>query len=176
MWHLIFIFFFTISTGQEQLANPLPEWVHEYWTQKTNGKGIWIADNSVYKSEQEPYEAYGLEWTYKLAQKYVFGRLYCIQDGKDIGTIWEFMEYWDVAEGKLKAIQIGSDGSVGQGEIWQTENGEIKSQITITNPDGGSRGSGHIMAIKGSSQISQAYRIVGDQWEKARKYVWEWKK
>jgi hypothetical protein len=43
-------------------------------------EGIWIADNSQYKTENEPFEKYALEWTLSPLKNSLKGRLYGIRD------------------------------------------------------------------------------------------------
>ena len=106
----------TSEDGQAVPAGaPIPQWLLDDWAARTAGTGTWITDNSAYKNENEPFDAYGLQWAYGIGKKHLNGRLYCIRDGKDIGAVWQFLEFWDPAAGEARIVQIGSDGTVGQG-------------------------------------------------------------
>lgn len=66
--------------------------------------GTWIADNAEYKSDNEPYDAYGMEWKWGVGQKSLTGRLYAIKDGKDIGSLFQFRRYWDATHMDEKEV------------------------------------------------------------------------
>jgi hypothetical protein len=150
----------------------IPDWVKEHWEERTKDGGIWIADNSSYRSEAERFDAYGLHWQYGLGDNHLKGRLYCVIEGKDVATVWNFTEFWDPVSGKLKVIQIGSDGTIGKGEIWRSEDGKLKEHQVYTTPGGGQFESGHLTWMDGKSQHTQSYSIQGDEWTKQRFYVW----
>ncbi|MCB0668951.1 MAG: hypothetical protein KDC80_24170 [Saprospiraceae bacterium] len=151
----------------------VPEWIRKNWAHRTEGDGIWIADNTPFKSEQEPYDAYGQQWQYGLGDSYLRGRLFCMQDEKDIGTVWDFIEYWDPEAGELKVLQIGRDGTTGQGTIEQNEENQTKSLQTFTSPSGHSFVSGHIVELKDGEQKTQSYHVENEKWVQNRQYIWK---
>ena len=170
-------FFITFLMGMASIANAqnnsIPKWIVEDWEFRTQGEGVWIADNSKYKSEHEPFEAYGIEWKWGLGKKSIRGRLYCIQDGMDVRTAWHFVDFWDAEAKEVKLIQIGGDGTVGQGRMWHEEDGSTKSIQKFVSPDGNSFVSGHhAKNIDGESHIS-SFNVEGDKWSPRRSYVWK---
>lgn len=179
----ILLFLFTISfpliiLGQEKkpagpAGAPIPQWLLDDWAARTSGTGLWIADNSAYKSDNEPFDAYGLQWEYGLGKKHLKGRLYCIQNGKDIGSVWQFLEFWDPAAGEVRIVQIGSDGTVGQGRIWRLDDGSIKEQQVFTSPAGGSFETGHHIRIENGEKHTQSFTIEDGEWVKRRYYIWK---
>lgn len=151
----------------------IPQWIIDDWEFRAQGDGIWVADNSKYRSEEEPFEAYGIEWKWGLGKKSLTGRLYCIQDGKDVRTVWTFLDFWDVQYSKLKLTQVGGDGTVGQGTMWLEEDGSTKSIQNFISPDGSSFTSGHqAKNINDESHIS-SFSVEGNEWKPRRSYVWK---
>ena len=168
-----------ISSPQHDQVRPaahhIPNWLLDGWAARTQDTGTWITDNSAYKSDNETFDAYGLQWEYGLGKKHLKGRLYCIRDGQDIGSVWQFLEFWDPAAGEARIIQIGSDGMVGQGRIWRLDDGSIKEQQTFTSPDGGAFDSGHHSWMEDGKYHTQSFSIEDEQWGKQRYYIWELK-
>ena len=162
------------SPEPEQL-NPaaIPQWLLGDWAARTRGTGTWITDNSAHKSDNEPFDAYGLQWEYGLGKKHLKGRLYCLRDGQDVGAVWQFLEFWDPAAGEARIVQIGSDGTVGQGRIWRLADGSVKEQQTFTSPEGGSFESAHHSWMKAGEHHTQSFSIEGGEWVKRRHYVWK---
>lgn len=164
---------FCSSIATTAQTNDIPAWVIADWEKRAQGEGTWVADNSAYQSETEPFEAYGLKWSWGLGQKSLTGRLYCIQDGRDVWTAWTFLEYWDPETKELKLIQNGSDGTVGKGTIWQEADGATRSLQTFVNPDGSSSVSGHQSAmVNGDSHVS-SFEVKGETWTPRRSYIWK---
>lgn len=137
--------------------------------------GIWIADNSEYKSKEEPYEAYGLEWKYGIGNKSLIGRLYGIKDGKDIGTFWEFRNYWDSDKKTAMLMQFGSDGTIGVGPFTTMNANETELKQVFTTPNGFQYNVGHKTKIIDSlKHIGSSFSIdEKDAWKKNRTYIWE---
>ncbi len=155
---------------------PIPQWLLDDWAARTSGTGLWIADNSAYQSEDEPFGAYGLQWEYGLGKKSLRGRLYCIRDGQDAGSAWQFLEFWDPAAEEARIVQIGGDGTVGQGRIWRLDDGCIKEQQVFASPAGGSFETGHHIRMENGEKHTQSFTIEDGQWVKRRYYIWELKK
>ncbi|MCB9296955.1 MAG: hypothetical protein H6559_28120 [Lewinellaceae bacterium] len=164
----------TSEDGQAVPAGaPIPQWLLDDWAARTAGTGTWITDNSAYKNENEPFDAYGLQWAYGIGKKHLNGRLYCIRDGKDIGAVWQFLEFWDPAAGEARIVQIGSDGTVGQGKAWRLDDGSVKVQQVFTSPGGGAFGSGHHSWMEGGAHHTQSFAIEEGKWVKRRYCVWK---
>jgi hypothetical protein len=91
---------------------PAPAVVTDNWERLI---GTWIADNSAFKDANDTTDAYGIDWSWGLGRKSLIGRLYGIKDGKEIGTFWEFREFWDPGQGQVMATQFGGNGTYGVG-------------------------------------------------------------
>lgn len=165
------MFFFSAAAG----AQP-PEWLVDHMEHMTQGSGIWIADNSEYKSDQEPMDAYATEWKWGLGRKSITGRLYGIQDGKETGTYWEFRTFWNPVEEKVYAYQFGAGGAVAKGEATFTETGFLRIEQTFYNPDGTTAGVGHKSKDLPGIHETQSFDInEKGEWVKRRFYRWKLK-
>ncbi|MDJ0645504.1 MAG: hypothetical protein QNJ57_05900 [Flavobacteriaceae bacterium] len=69
-------------------------------------------------------------------------------------------------------IQIGSNGTVGQGIIRPEKDGKSKERQIFNSPNGSSRESGHVTWFENGVQHSQAYSIENGEWKKTRYYKW----
>lgn len=159
--------------SQNEKDTSIPQWVKDNWATHTQADGIWITDNSQYKSEQEPFDAYGMEWEWGLGKSSLKGRLYCIQDGKDVGTVWQFLNFWDPELKAQQMVQIGSDGTLGQGRMELQSDGSTKSSEKFVSPGGGSFEAGHHSWFENGEMHTQSFNIVDGEWSKRRFYVWK---
>ena len=173
-YQLLLLFLLSCQlNAQDTLTHPIPQWLLDDWAIQTQGSGIWITDNSAYKSDNEPYEAYGIQWEWGLGKKSLKGRLYCILDSKNVGTVWQFLSFWDPLAGQARLIQIGSDGTLGEGTLWQLEGGGSKSLQTFASPDGGTFTSGHQEWMENGERHTQSFHVVDGVWTKRRLYIWK---
>ena len=150
----------------------IPQWVLDDWAYRMQGEGHWITSNAVYKNEQEPYDAYGMDWEWGLGKKSMKGRLYCIKDGKDIGTVWEFLSYWDIEKGEHRMLQTGSDGTLIKGIIQLEKDGSTKSRELFASPGGVRFELGHRCWFEQKIMHTQSYNIEEGVWKKKRFYEW----
>ncbi len=156
----------------------LPRWVSDEWEVWTRNGGVWTTDNRDYKSEQQPYDAFGMEWTWGLGKKSIKGRLYVIKDGKDAGTLWEYRSAWHPVERTVLLYQFGSDGSLGLGTMDSTGPSQSRLAERFFDPSGSTARVGHDHWIKSNQEIDiQSYTISEDgEWKKLRFYVWKHQK
>ncbi len=151
-----------------------PEWVGSYFAMMV---GTWIADNAAHRSEAEPDEAYGIDWKLGLGGKSLVGRLYRIRAGKDVGTSWEFREFWHPGEGRLVASQFGADGTYGVGPHDRTADGQMEMLQTFYAPTGTVTRIGHRSTLSATELVTRSFDVLADgTWKERRKYVWLRKK
>ncbi len=152
-----------------------PKEVMDDWEQLTKDGGSWVADNSAYKSDNEPFESYGLTWTWGFAKKSVNGTLYGIRDGKKTGTFFEFKMFYHPKENKVIYYQFGTDGTVGEGEVKLT-GGQSEILTSFYSPGGGTYKQRHEEVVKNGERHSQDYTLTqAGTWEKGRTYIWKLK-
>lgn len=169
--YLIAFFFLMTNLGRSQ---DIPGWMTREWKNLTNGTGIWIADNSTYKSDSEPYDQYGLEWEYGLGEKSVIGSLYGIISGKKVGTFWEFRSFWDPVKNKGITLQIGPDGTFGLGEISLIDPDTVQTIQTFYTPVGKSFEIKHYSLTTKYEHNTCSYTLdKNNHWIKNRTYQWK---
>ena len=136
--------------------------------------GIWMADNSEYKNENEPMDAYALEWKYGPHRNNIYGRLYGLIEGKEAGTYWEFHKYWNPEKNQVVVMQIGWDGTLGMGTIKWTKENETELVQIFTAPDGSQRKQGHRTTKFGTDKEVGTSFTINDQneWIPDRTYTW----
>ena len=140
--------------------------------------GTWIADNTQYKSDQEPYDAYGLEWKKGSVGTTLIGRLFGLKDGKEVGTFWEFIRYWDPVKKETIVMQFGADGTMGTGALTHTGENSIELLQVFSQPGGVSYRVGHRTTVgKEDERTGTSYSInEKNEWQQNRTYTWKRKK
>ncbi len=136
--------------------------------------GIWIGDNSKYKSDQEPFEAYAIEWSWGINKKSLVGKLYGIQDGVNSNPFWEFRKYWDAEKKAPIVMQFGADGTVGIGASTKINENESELLQIFTSPNGSQNKIGHKTKIIDSLSHTGSSYLVNEQgeWTENRSYLW----
>jgi hypothetical protein len=152
----------------------LPTWAQQDWEYWTHGSGRWVADNKAYRSENEPFDTYGMEWEWGLGKKTLRGRLFALKGGEEVRTLWQFLSYWHPGEERLVVNQWGGDGTFGTGTQRRTDENATESLERFFAPDGGSFRAGHrTRKLTGEAHV-QSYDIAADDvWEERRAYVWK---
>ena len=158
--------------AQDTIHATIPQWLIHSWEMRTQDGGSWVTTNTAYKRTEEPFDAYGLQWTYGLGEMHIKGELYGIQNGQKVASFWQFLEYWDPETGKARILQIGSDGTVGKGYFWRLDDGSIKEWQKFVQPGGGSFLAGHHLWLEQEQQHVQSFTIVNEEWIKRRHYIW----
>ena len=167
--------------AQDGAQSPPPEvpprWVQTDWADWTQGTGRWITDNRANQSSSEPYDAYGMEWKYGLGKKSLHGRLFAMQAGKEVGTVWEFRSLWHPGRKKLLVSQVASDGTLATGVMTALGSNQTESLERFFSPDGKSFQIGHRTVRKGDEMHIQSYDVSeSGVWTERRSYVWKLQK
>ncbi len=162
------------ATVQSTAAADMPAWFEKKWSTDTQGTGKWIADNSKYKSESEPVDSYGIEYSRGAGKKSLKFRLYAISDNKESGTIWEYREFWHPGEKKVLVYQWGSDGTFGFGELkpMNLSQGKFELEQIFLQPDGTSYKTRHDTMETETERHSISYDYSDGSWKKGRTYIW----
>jgi hypothetical protein len=154
---------------------PAPAVVTDNWERLI---GTWIADNSAFKGANDTTDAYGIDWSWGLGRKSLIGRLYGIKDGKEIGTFWEFREFWDPGQGQVMATQFGGNGTYGVGPHEIRADGTSEMVQTFYDPTAHTVAKvGHRSKLEGDVHTT-ASLDVDDKgaWSPRRTYVWHRKR
>ncbi|MEZ5319682.1 MAG: hypothetical protein R2752_19935 [Vicinamibacterales bacterium] len=165
-------FFGPPSVRAQSTPQPVPPVVQEAWEHLI---GTWVADNAAYKGPGDPNDAFGIEWQWGLGRQSLVGRLYGIRDGKDIGTYWQFREFWHPGEGRIIATQFGSDGSYGAGPGEIRPDGSSEYLQTFWDPSAGTvTRVGHRATLEGDVHTTTSFDVGADDvWTVRRTYVWK---
>jgi hypothetical protein len=152
-------------------AQPIPDWVRAQWALHA---GTWITDNTPHRSESEPFDQYGLEWTWGLGQHSLIGRLYGLTNGKDVATFWQFRQFWHPGEGQLTVEQFGTDGTYGVGPNVGQADGSFEMLQVFYSPTAGTRARvGHQASMKDGRHVTASFDVGEDgAWVPRRSYVW----
>lgn len=151
-----------------------PEWLVREMRNMANDGDWWITDNTPYKSDDEPWEQYGMEWKHAEDGNGITGRLFGLIGGEDRATFWEFRMSWDEERQEARLWQRSGAGAVGEGTITQTGNGEETEAIqTFTSPDGSTREVRHLAVTTADTHATRSFDRVGEDWVPQREYVWK---
>ena len=148
-----------------------PAWLETEVAFLTRDGGRWVASNAAYQSENEPFEAYVLEWAKGYANS-MTGRLFALQDGEATGDFWRFRQYWDPARQEVVLMQFGAGGAVGIGPMRREGETTVIEQ-TFYAPDGGASLTGHRSENPDAdTHVTESFTIVDGAWRADRKYEW----
>lgn len=173
---IAFTLFLVFSASASAQTDPLPNWLRAHMDFMTQGTGLWVADNSAFRNEGEPFEAYATEWKYGVGKMVLKGRLYGIRDGKPTGDFWEYQVFWHPAEKKAYFWQIGAGGAVGVGEMKDNSEGAAsgrRTEMTLNFPDGSSITDRHDLLEEPGKHTTISYTLNEMYWKIGRRYVWK---
>ncbi len=149
-----------------------PKWFLDHVAAKSRDGGTWITTNP-YKSADENFDAYGLEWRAGIGNASLVGRLYGIRDGREAGTFWEFREYWDPLEGQIRVQQFGHGGAYGAGSVVQIGPDRTLVDQSFVTADGARFRQGHLLRATGPDEhITDVFMIEDGAWRPHRSYTW----
>lgn len=165
-----------VQATQRNTETTMPKWLTDHFEFLTSGTGRWIADNSKFKSEREPFDEYGIEWTWGLGKKTLKGRLFALRDKKELGTFWDYRIYWHPQQRKVIAQQFNGGGIFGEGEMKLTESdgkAVIELEQTFFGPDGTSWKQLH-KNIDGKDDFQgESFNFINGKWNADRVYIWK---
>lgn len=160
----------TALAQQDEAPNGPPEW---FLSHMIDLLGIRHTDNSAYKSEREPVDAYGDEYWWGPGQLSLSGRLFAIRDGEELGDSWVFRVYWHPGEGAAYIDQWGRNGAMGTGRMRPLDDGLIESIQTYYENDGSTSRSRHLVSpVVNGRTTTQSFTWADDGWQPGRTYVW----
>ncbi|MFZ7116781.1 MAG: hypothetical protein ACO1G9_15480 [Bacteroidota bacterium] len=136
--------------------------------------GTWKADNSLYRNENEPMTSYVIEWKYGELKNSVYGKLYGLIDSINVGTFWEFHQYWNPNTSRIEFIQISGDGTIGSGSLIQLNNSEYELIQLFTNTKNETRYEKHsYLKPNANTELTSSFEQDKDgNWIKKRTYTW----
>ena len=177
--YVVFLTLFLVSSVMAQQDNSSsgsepPRWFGEHMEYMTGGTGRWIADNTPFISETEPYDSYGTEWKWGIGRKSMTGRLFGLKEGKESGDFWQFRVFWHPGESRAHIHQYAGTGLVGIGTMDSTAGGMIRTEQQFYGTDGTVFSVGHETWEWDGDHHTQSYDITTEGgWEKRRYYIWK---
>ncbi|MGB5447547.1 MAG: hypothetical protein WBM80_01345 [Woeseiaceae bacterium] len=168
---LIFLSGAALSESASSPGAP-PSWFLEEIATLCAGTGRWVTDNSEYKSEQEPYDAYGTEWLSSFDGTTMTGRLFGIKDNKETENFWEFRQYWHPERKEAVLEQFGWGGTIGIGTI-SHKGDSTRADQTFYAVDGTAFRSGHESSFPDpETYVTRSFLIDDGEWHPNRSYTW----
>jgi hypothetical protein len=151
----------------------VPQWFRDAVAEASRDGGVWIADNSRYRSSAEDYDSYGLEWRAGIGGTSLVGRLFGRREGREVATFWEFRQYWDPIAGEGRLQQFGQGGAFGTGAIQRLRPDTTLLDQVFVWPDGSRTRSGHLETRRGADErFSESFDIENGDWLARRTYSW----
>ncbi|MCB1554592.1 MAG: hypothetical protein KDJ14_12355 [Xanthomonadales bacterium] len=161
------------ASSAKATAEPAPAWYLDDVRALSSGSGRWIADNAGYRSDDEPFDAYGVAWTSSFGGTTLHGRLFGLREGKEVGTFWEFRQYWDPLRGVAVLEQFGHGGTLGLGTLRPDADGSVIAEQRFARPGGTPWDSGHRSRFLTADRYeTRSFDIVDGAWNAKRVYVW----
>lgn len=154
-------------------AVSIPQNVRSAWEILTQGAGVWIADNSAYKNQNEPYDQFKLEWKYDQGKSSLTGKLYGIIEGKEPVEFWAFRTFWDAVKNKAIIFQISPNGSYGISESEMLSDSLEQSLGVFHYSNGYSENTKHQSITTPTHHITTSFsKDSNGNWVPQRTYTW----
>lgn len=150
-------------------TNPIPKWYSENNSRLT---GTWLADNSSYFSEDEPYINYAIEWKYGLDNSNLIGRLYGITKENQEIDFWQLRLYWNNEKKSAELAQYGYSNVTGIGKLRTLTSNRTESIQQFSMPNGKTWKEKHITKFTENKQTTTSYELENNQWQEKRTYEW----
>ena len=164
-----------LFSQEKEDVNLMPRWLKNHMDYMTRGTGQWIADNSKFKTKNEPFDEYGIIWKWGIGKKSMRGRLYGLRNRKEIASFWEFHLFWHPTKRKAILQQFGGNGILGVGEIQNvnsTRRIERKSEMTFHSLTGKTWKDRHRIFEDKDAHETTSYSFKNNSWVQRRNYKW----
>jgi hypothetical protein len=155
----------------------MPKWLTDHFAFMTEGTGRWITDNSKFKSENEPFDEYGTQWTWGVGKQSIKGRLFALKGKKEVAEFWEYRVFWHPQEKRAVFEQFGAGGVFGTGEMRVVETSDGKSEnnveLTFYAPNSTSWKDLHKLFEKPGEHTTISFGFKDGKWKGQRTYIWK---
>lgn len=151
----------------------VPPWFVQEIEYLTRAGGRWIADNSEYQGEADPYPAYGMEWQKGLSGLTARGRLFAIDRDDNAHDLWELYLYWNALDQRAVAMQVHGDGNFGVGELTAESDTERVLVQEFWAPGGATFSFRHEETRSANEKLSRTFTKQDNTWRPNRTYVWK---
>lgn len=163
------------TTCEAQALPPLPAWYLEELDARSTGDSVmWVADNSAWKSEQEPFEAYGMRFWPTRDGRGLRGVLFGILNGQPMRVFTEFRVFWHPGQaGEARILSWNMWGGVGEGVMRPGESGSLLLESKDFSYDGSFQMTRHATTRSPGTQVDQQQSLSNGQWVDGRRYIWK---
>lgn len=161
------------GTGRQSM----PSWLKDHFVYMTEGNGVWITDNALFKSEQEPFDQYATVWKWGVGQQSIVGRLYALKNNKEVASFWEYRVFWHPHKQSVVFEQFGGSGVIGEAEM-RMDSSQILVKSYIVDMvfyafQGVSWRDRHIFTEQGDQHLTQSFEFKDGKWLAKRSYIWK---
>jgi len=151
----------------------IPAWLLEHMKSQV---GRWETDNAAYKNREEPFDTYGLVWSWGVGETSLAGTLYGrVGKGENV-EFWNFRIYWHPGTREARVEQWGHAGTLLSGTLRPDgqEDGadvfELEQTWYVTS--GKTARTRHRTLHREGVQTGGSYDWKDGQWVKDREYTW----
>lgn len=141
----------------------------------TAGTGIWVASNSQYQTEEEPFDAYKIAWRKGIGGRSAYGRMTALRGVDETDPIWEIRVYWHAGDNQARIMQFGNSGIFTDGPLRITRDGPeetVESVQTFYPPRGEAYRVRHVTELDEYVQHVESFQESEDGWDPRRSYDW----
>ncbi len=150
-----------------------PEWLSAHMDFLSQGSGCWQTSNAEYQSDDELFDTYYNHWQAGIGgTTHLKGRLYGQTGDQMSADFWDFISYWDGNQGQAVVLQLGRNGIVGDGSMWQVAAGRFVQEQVFSLPDGRTWKTRHDLEEAGESFITTSLDWEDGEWKQRRTYTW----
>lgn len=149
-----------------------PAWFRAELARLTAHGGLRLADNTAYRSDAEPFDAYGVVWMADPDGSGATARLFAQTQGREVAEFWRFSLRWNAASGHADLVQTGQAGTVGRGTLSGFGEATLMEQ-EFTLADGRKWRELHHAWFEGDTHVTRAYDWADGAWIAGRTYRWE---
>lgn len=172
-WCTLFLLISSFASAQvaeRPEPSPAPPW---FQRELERNVGLWIADNSKYMDETEPFEQYGIEWKWGLGKMSIEGELFGLYKGQRSSSFWKLVQYWDAGRKEAVVLQFGVMGAVGQGVLKRIDDVDISLTQHFLFQDGSVRWERHETEQYDGYDIGASLTLDKEgEWQQRRVYTW----
>lgn len=162
---------FDITLRKVGEPKSIPVWFMKHLESEV---GVWIADNTEYFSDSEPYMKYGITWRFGVDKTSVIGELYGITADGNKELFWQLRQYWNNEKQQAAFHQYGKGGMVGKGFLTRTEDNTFEIIQAFSIPNGYTWIEKHVNILTKKQMLSTAFnQTKNDQWNKKRTMAWK---
>jgi hypothetical protein len=151
----------------------IPAWLLDHMKSQV---GRWETPNAAYKSEDEPFDTYGLVWSWGVGKTSLAGTLYGRVGEGDNVEFWNFRIYWHPGTREARVDQWGHGGALLSGTLrphGQEDGADVfELEQTWYATSGKTARTRHRTLHRDEVQTGWSYDWKDGEWVRNREYTW----